>query len=146
MEKIFTIGFTEKTAEDFFGLLKKNSVHLLSDIRLKNSSQIAGFSKGIDLKYFLTFFNIGYIHDLKFAPSKKILHDFKNKKISWDDYKIEFLTLMEERGISEHIEKFYSKADNVCFLCSEPTAENCHRKIVAERLQMTFREVEIIHL
>ena len=147
MEKIFTIGFTKKTAEEFFTLLEKNFVSVLVDIRLNNTSQIAGFSKSPDLAFFLKkICNIGYVHDQNFVPNKKILNDFKQNKITWFDYNVEFLTLLEERNISAHIENFYFGLDRICFLCSEPTAEHCHRKIVAERFLKPFPNAEIIHL
>ena len=43
---IYTIGFTQKSAEQFFEAIKKNNIELLIDVRLNNKSQLAGFSKG----------------------------------------------------------------------------------------------------
>ena len=147
LKTIYTIGFSKKTAEEFFNLLEKNFVSVLVDIRLNNSSNLAVFSRFPDLPYFLRrMCNIGYIHDKKFAPSKKILQDFKQNKIDWSEYKTQFLILIESRNVEEHIKKFYTELDKICFLCSEQEAEHCHRRIVAERFEMTFRGAEIIHL
>ena len=147
MKTIFTIGFTKKTAEEFFTLLEKNSVSEVVDIRLYNSSQLSGFSKFPDIKYFLKkICNIGYHYDKILAPSKELFNDFKNFEIDWFDYEVRFLTLMEERGANMHMILNYSNADRICLLCSEPTAEQCHRRLVAEKFQMIFEEVKIIHL
>ncbi len=147
---IYTIGFTKKSAEQFFGLLKKNNVRYLIDIRLNNSSQLAGFAKGRDLKYFLReLLGIGYIHDTKLSPTKEILDDYKNKLISWNEYEKKFIKLLEERNIRNHvIDNLYEVLDGCCLLCSEETAEKCHRRLVAEYIQRVFcnEEIKIIHL
>jgi len=93
--RLFTIGFTKKTAKRFFELLKNNHIKKVVDIRLNNASQLAGFSKGEDLKFFLNeFCNIKYLHDIDLAPNKKILDDYKNKKISWQQYDLLFNNLL----------------------------------------------------
>ena len=150
MRTIFTIGFTKKTAEEFFTLLEENSVTEVVDIRLYNSSQLSGYSKFPDIKYFLKkICNIEYHYDKTLAPSKELFNDFQKSVIDWFDYEIRFLTLMEERGANTHIALNYSDSDRICLLCSEPTAEQCHRRLVAERIKNVFSEdedIEIIHL
>src|SRR4030042_4875254 len=98
--KMYTIGFTKTSAEEFFGKLIKASVRKIVDVRLNNSSQLAGFAKKNDLKYFLqTIGNIDYIHMSQLAPSEKIFAEYKKNKGDWHTYEIKFLTLMEERRI-----------------------------------------------
>ena len=98
--KIFTVGFTKKTARDFFALLRDNQIKKVVDIRLNNVSQLAGFSKGEDLKYFLKeICNIGYIHNTDLAPNKKLLDDYKNKNITWLEYEQSFKNLLDERNV-----------------------------------------------
>lgn len=144
---INTIGFTQKTAEDFFELIKKADVQLLIDIRLNNKSQLAGFSKGSDLVYFLkTICNCEYKHCDEFAPTKEILDDYKKKKITWDGYVEQFLLLMEKRGVIKRFMDRFGKYERVCLLCSEPTPEKCHRRLVAEMIAKDFPEVKIQHL
>jgi uncharacterized protein (DUF488 family) len=147
---LYTIGFTKKTAETFFDLLKKNNVQHVLDVRLNNSSQLAGFTKGDNLNYFLKeLCKIKYTHDIELAPTKEILSDYKNKKISWDEYEIQFLLLLNKRGMHNKIlNKFPNGLNNVCLLCSEPTAEKCHRRLVAEYIKNNCRDfnIEIIHL
>ena len=150
MKTIFTIGFTKKTAEEFFTLLEENSVSEVVDVRRHNTSQLAGFTKPKDLRFFLNrICNISYRHDKNLSPNLKLLRAYRKNEIDWLEYEIQFLTLMEELNSTDYILKNFSDADRICFLCSEPTPETCHRRIVAELFQAVFREnedVEIIHL
>lgn len=130
---IYTMGFAQKNAETFFELLKKNGVQILIDIRLNNKSQLAGFTKGTDLEYFLkNLCNCDYYHGIEYAPTKEILDSYKNKETTWDDYEKSFIPLMKERNAKASFEKQFGKYDRVCLLCSEPTPEHCHRRLVAE--------------
>lgn len=145
MIKIFTIGFTKKNAEQFFNLLKKNGVKKLIDIRLNNHSQLAGFTKGEDLKYFLKeIAGIEYVHDLDFAPTKKLLKKYQEQKISWSEYEKEFNQILEARMKNRKTD--LNDYDLSCFLCSEPTAEKCHRRLVTEYLKGKNLNMEIVHL
>lgn len=147
MKTLYTIGFTKKTAEDFFCLLEKNSVAAVVDVRLNNTSQLAAFSKFPDIKFFLQkILNADYIHDKNFAPSENILNRYKKKIINWADYEAEFAELMNARNIDEYIKKKYSDSDKVCLLCSEPTPENCHRRLIAEKFSEVLGDIKIIHL
>lgn len=145
MIKVFTIGFTKKTAEHFFELLKKNGVKKIVDIRIKNSSQLAGFAKGHDLAYFLKVIaNIEYIHITDFAPTKELLLDYKNKKIDWLTYEYLYRNLIIQRNI---LSKYnVSTFDNACFLCSEETPEQCHRRLLVEFIKEKKTDIQIIHL
>lgn len=130
---IFTMGFAQKNAEKFFELLKENKVEALIDIRLNNKSQLAGFTKGNDLEYFLSkLCDCKYFHELDFAPTKDILDSYKDKKITWDEYEKAFIPLMQKREAKMIFDKKYRKYNSICLLCSEPTAEQCHRRLVAE--------------
>ena len=142
---IYTIGFTKKTAEEFFTLLKKNKVKNLIDVRLNNVSQLAGFTKQDDLKFFLKeLCDISYFHILDFAPTDYILKRYKNKTIDWNQYEMEFNELIRNRKIENSIN--VELLNDACLLCSEPTAEKCHRRLVAEYLQSVFPQINIIHL
>ena len=145
--KLYTIGFTQKNARKFFNLLRDNNVKTIVDIRLNNTSQLAAFAKGEDLKFFLTeFCNIDYIHDTTFAPTEELLKDYKNKKVSWLDYEKEFDRIMEKRNIESYIAKNYADKDSICLLCSEALPNQCHRRLVAEMFKKILDEVQIIHL
>lgn len=150
MINIFTIGFTKKSAEEFFYLLERNEVKLLFDVRLNNSNQLAGFTKGNDLEFFLRkILSIDYIHDIRFSPTKEILSDYKNKIISWDEYEKKFTMLLNDRKLEKYIcEELSDKLDGICFLCSEDKADFCHRRLVVEYIKMVLRksEINIVHL
>lgn len=147
--KIYTIGFTKKSAKDFFSILKKNNISKLIDIRLNNASQLAGFSKGPDLKYFLKeLCEIDYTHDIDFAPTKEILDDYKKSRITWSQYEERFNDLLTNRNITSALNNYLSKPGEICLLCSESTPDNCHRRLVAEYAEKYFPDldIEIIHL
>ncbi len=129
--KLFTIGFTQKSAEDFFNLLKNNKVKILIDVRLNNVSQLAGFTKKRDLEYFLKeICQIKYVHYDFLAPTKEILNDFKKKKITWKQYEERFLALLNDREAISKIEN--NQLDYACLLCSESSAEMCHRTLLGK--------------
>lgn len=147
MNNLCTIGFTQKTAEKFFDLLKESNVKTVLDIRLNNTSQLAGFAKFPDLQYFLKkIYDIEYIHDTNFAPTESTLKRFKNKEIDWDGYVQEFTHTMNSRKIENYIAENYTNYDNICLLCSEPTAEKCHRRLIAEIFQNHYSNLKIRHL
>lgn len=143
---IFTIGFTQKTAAEFFGLLKKHSMRRLIDVRLNNVSQLAGFSKRDDLAYFLhALCDMEYVHEPLLAPTQQMLDAFKKAKGSWNEYERAFLALMAERRIEEELDPSLF-AGRTVLLCSEPTAEHCHRRLIVEYLQAKWGDVECTHL
>jgi uncharacterized protein (DUF488 family) len=143
--KLFTIGFTQKSAEEFFTRLKRAGVRRIVDIRLNNTSQIAGFAKARDLEYFLRAINsTDYLHLPDFAPTQEILDNFKKKKGSWTDFESTFKCVMASRKIEEIAKNVLREND--CFLCSEPTPEHCHRRLVAEHLQEKLGNLKVIHL
>ena len=145
MIKIYTIGFTKKTAKQFFELLKKNQVKKIVDIRINNSSQLAGFAKGTDLEYFANeICGIEYTYIEDFAPTKELLSDYQNKKFNWIEYEKIYRNLIKGRKIAEKYN--ISDFDNACFLCSEQTAEQCHRRLLAEYFKEINPDVEIIHI
>ena len=144
--EIYTIGFAKKTAAQFFGALKAAGITRLVDVRLNNSSQLAGFTKRDDLPYFLQqICDAEYVHESQLAPTQEILDDFKKRKGSWEEYERRFLALMAERNIEETLPRELFEEPAV-LLCSEPTAEHCHRRLVAEYLESKWGGIEIIHL
>ncbi|MCL2638043.1 MAG: DUF488 domain-containing protein [Oscillospiraceae bacterium] len=143
---LYTIGFAQKSAEQFFNLIKSNNIELLLDVRLWNSTQLAGFSKGNDLRYFLkTIRDCDYVHALEYAPSKELLDDYKNRKISWTDYETQYRELIKQRNSLETFDFKYS-VENICLLCAEPTSEQCHRRLLAEMLAERLENIIIKHI
>jgi uncharacterized protein (DUF488 family) len=143
--KIYTIGFTKKTAEQFFETLRASGANRLVDVRLNNVSQLAGFAKKQDLAYFLKqICGMDYIHLPLLAPTQDILDEYKKHKGDWQVYERSFLGLMGERKIEQAVSREIL-ADS-CLLCSEEKPHHCHRRLVAEYLREHWGDVEICHL
>jgi uncharacterized protein (DUF488 family) len=143
--KIFTIGFTKKSAEIFFTRLKDARVKRLVDVRLNNISQLAGFTKKDDLRFFTKVIcNIDYVHVPNLAPTADILDAYKKHKGDWSLYERQFLDLMKERHIEEKTSP--ELLDGGCLLCSEEKPHHCHRRLVAEYLRQHWGHVEIEHI
>ncbi len=141
---LFTIGFSQKSAEEFFNILKLNGVIRLIDIRVNNKSQLAGFTNVKHLQYFLRIHDIDYLYRPDFAPTKVLLNGYKNKSISWNEYEIKYNDILIQRNIIENID--WNIFKNSVLLCSEPTAEKCHRRLLAEYLTKNNSEIRIKHL
>lgn len=144
--EVYSIGFTQKTAEQFFGILRRAGVRRLLDVRLNNVSQLAGFAKREDLKYFLReICGAEYRHEPLLAPTQEMLDAYKKKKGPWDEYERQFLTLMAERRIETALDRSIF-SEPAALLCSEPTAERCHRRLVLEYLAARWGGLAIVHL
>jgi uncharacterized protein (DUF488 family) len=145
--KLYTIGFAQKHAEDFFELLHRHGVQRVVDIRLNPDGQLSGFAKRNDLPYFLSKLVEGcqYVHLPELAPTKEILNDYRSD-LDWSRYVTRFEALMDERGIPEALSQAEFERRISCLLCSEPTPEQCHRRLVTERLAARWSNVEVIHL
>jgi uncharacterized protein (DUF488 family) len=144
--KLFTIGFTQTTADNFFSRLSRAGVKKIIDARLNRDGQLAGFAKAQDLQFFLErLASIKYVAEPLLAPSAEALQMYRKKEMSWDEYAAEYLRLIRTRSIETTLEK--AELDESCLLCSEQKPDRCHRRLAAEYLQAcsdgTF---EVIHL
>ncbi|WP_055532930.1 DUF488 family protein [Streptomyces graminilatus] len=143
--KLYTIGFTKKSAEKFFELLREAGVTALVDVRLNNVSQLSGFAKRDDLRYFLgEICGAQYSHRTELAPTKDMLDAYKKRDIGWAAYEGRFLELMKVRQIEDTVRR--ESLDNAVLLCSEDNAHHCHRRLVAEYLAQKWGDVTIEHL
>jgi len=144
--EIYTIGFAKKSAEEFFGALKRAGIRRLIDVRLNNTSQLAGFTKRGDLPYFLrALCGTEYFHVPDLAPPKELLDGFKKGQVSWEEYEARFRAVLDERRVEERVGRGYFEGPAV-LLCSEEKPDSCHRRLVAERLAGVWGDVKIIHL
>jgi uncharacterized protein (DUF488 family) len=144
--EIYTIGFTQTTAEHFFGRLKEAGVRRLLDVRLNHSSQLAGFAKAKDLPYFLReLIGAGYEHQPLLAPTQQLLDDYKKSHGSWASYEVDFLKLMRQRRIEAELDRSDFEVQTA-LLCSEATAEHCHRRLVCEYLAEYWPDLRASHL
>jgi uncharacterized protein (DUF488 family) len=143
--KIYTIGFTKRSAEDFFTTLGWSGTKRLVDVRLNNSSQLAGFSKRDDLSYFLNkICGMEYVHRPELAPTQELLDAYRDKALDWRGYEARFLALMAERKVEESVPR--EVVQDSVLLCSEWKPEKCHRRLVAEYFRQTWGDVEVGHL
>ncbi len=147
--KLFTIGFTQKTAEEFFRLLQEAQVQTVIDIRENRGGQLSGFAKHPDLAYFLSrLLGVEYLHEPLFAPTPEIRQAYRATR-DWPQYEKSFLELMEQRKVFEHVglSRFEGR---VALLCSEPKPDKCHRRLVADLLVEQWhakgKDGEIHHL
>ncbi len=143
--KINTIGFTKKTAKQFFGLIKGSGAKRVVDVRLNNVSQLAGFAKRKDLEFFLKeILDVDYVHLPELAPTQDILDAYKKHKGDWAVYEPAFLELMRKREIEKRINPEIIAGG--CLLCSEDKPHHCHRRLVAEYLEEQWGDVKVEHL
>ena len=144
MIKLFNIGFTQKDAEEFFGILKANKIDCLVDIRLNPNGQLSRFAFEKDLPFFLDKLVDGckYVHRVDLAPKKELLTEVRDKTCPMSkDYNLFEIAFFKQLATDSLIYNFveqFGKYKNVCLLCSEPTNEKCHRRLVSEKLLERF--------
>ena len=145
--KIYTIGFTQKTAETFFELIHTNNIQYLVDIRVHPSGQLAAFARQEDLPYLLDRLadHCAYIYLPDLAPTQEMMKEYRSGH-DWPRYMSRFEKLMDERGIPDTLDRQFFESFNCCLLCSEAEAQHCHRRLVAERMASHWENVEIVHL
>lgn len=143
--RVFTIGFTKKPAHRFFDLLRSSGARRVVDVRLNNVSQLAGFAKRDDLAFFLAeVCGMEYVHVPTLAPTKQMLDDYKKRRCDWNTYEIRFLDLMRKRRIEQTVAR--DIVSDGCLLCSEDTADFCHRRLVVEYLDQHWGGLQVTHL
>ncbi len=145
--KLYTIGFTQKSARQFFSLLLENGVRRLVDIRINPHGQLSGFARQEDLPYFLKELAGGceYLYLPMLAPTRELMTGFRENK-DWEGYVDRFEALMDERHIPAALDRTSFETAASCLLCSEASPEHCHRRLVAERLSRSWPGLEIVHL
>jgi uncharacterized protein (DUF488 family) len=145
LARLFTIGFTKKTAEEFFSKLKQAQIRHLLDIRLNNRSQLAGFTKRPDFEYFLMEIGkISYVHLTQLCPTNEILAAYKRRQLTWQQYEERFVDLLKQRHVEDTVNR--ESLDYGCLLCTEDKPDHCHRRLVGQYLSNRLGNLEIIHL
>lgn len=142
---IYTIGFSKKNLRQFISRLKDAGVKKLIDVRLNNTSQLAGYAKKDDLEYVLSLVGIGYEHHPELAPTEELLKKYKKKQITWQDYEKEYNNILLQREPLKSID-FGKQEGPVCLLCSEDKPEKCHRRLLAKYYSNHLPGVEVRHL
>jgi uncharacterized protein (DUF488 family) len=145
--KVYTCGFTQKTARQFFESLRRVGIRRLIDVRLKNVSQLAGFAKKDDLAYFLDVIcRAEYIHEPLLAATEELLDFYKKEHGDWTEYQERFLRLMADRRVEERLERSLFEEKPTVLLCSEATPEHCHRRLILEYLGDKWGDITSVHL
>lgn len=143
--RLYTMGFACKSAEEFFTLLRQHGIRTVIDVRLSNRSQLAGFTKQEYLAYFLQkLLGVTYSHRMEFAPTKKLLDDFRKGVLSWEQYEYWYNSLLLQR--QPHQRVFEKNLDHACLLCSEAEPVHCHRRLAAEFLKYIWPDITIQHI
>jgi uncharacterized protein (DUF488 family) len=143
---LYTIGFTKSSAEHFFGRLQQAGVRSLVDIRLSNTSTLAGFTKRDDLAFFLrAILDAEYLHEPRLAPTPEMLKAYQGKQIAWAEYEAQYTALIRERAVAATLDRSAFHGPTA-LLCSEATPEHCHRRLVAEHLSAAWGNLEVVHL
>lgn len=146
MPTVFTIGFQRKPLSEFMTLLRQAGVGAVIDIRLRNTSQLSGYTKRDDLAFLLREgFGMAYEHHPELAPSPEIFDDYRQDK-DWAAYEQRFNPLLVERQAEIVGRDVLSRHPAVCLLCSEPTADRCHRRLVAEYWADRIPNLTVVHL
>jgi uncharacterized protein (DUF488 family) len=144
--KVYSIGFTKKTAAEFFTALRQAEIRRLLDVRLHNASQLAGFTKRENLPFFLNeLCGADYLHEPFLTPAPDLLEGYRKKRISWQEYEPRFRSTLADRAVEKKIDKTLFHIPTV-LLCSEVTATRCHRRLILEYLQEKWGGIDIVHL
>jgi uncharacterized protein (DUF488 family) len=145
--EIYSIGFTQTTAERFFGRLRDSGVRRVLDVRRNASSQLAGFAKDRDLPYFLReLVGAAYEHEALLTPTDEILAAYKRRgAMTWEEYEERFVALLRERQVERHLDRA-AFSTPTALLCSEATPEHCHRRLALEYLAAHWEGLQIVHL
>lgn len=143
--ELFTIGYTKKSAEKFFGIITDNKIEIVADVRLYNSTQLARFSKSADLQYFLKkICGCNYIALKQLAPNPSLFENYKNGKTTWNEYEKIYNKFLDTQA---NLDFFYAfKNKRICILCAESTPGHCHRRLIAQKISKTYDNVKITHL
>jgi uncharacterized protein (DUF488 family) len=144
--QVFTIGFTKRSAADLFGTLQDAGVRRLVDVRLRPDSQLSGFARRRDLPFLLEHLvGATYEHEPLLAPTDELLDGIRGRRIEWSEYERRYVELLLERDVAASLDRAAYERSTV-LLCSEPTAELCHRRLAAEHLAEAWGDVTIRHL
>ena len=143
--QIFTIGYMKKSAREFFELIKANHIDVLIDVRLYNSTQLAGFSKSRDMQYFLQeLCGCGYVWAKQFAPTAALFNDYKSGQVDWTGYEAAYNDLLNMRNGLDFFRLYKNR--RICLLCAEETPDCCHRRLLAEKVAEEYGDAVITHL
>ena len=131
--RIFTIGYEKRSTQDFSKLLLENGVKVLLDVRYRPQSRKRGFSKKT-LGALCDSIGVKYVHDRGLGTPPEQLKIARAQggysTTLMDKYRTHLVKQIEPlrnaRALMETAE--------ICLMCYELDATNCHRKVVAEEI------------
>lgn len=146
MPTVYTIGYERRPLSQLIGALRAAGVDAVIDIRLRNTSQLAGYTKRDDLAFLLQEgFGIAYEHHPELAPTDDILDAYRRDE-DWEVYQARFRPLLADRQAEQTGHDILARYRTVCLLCSEPTADRCHRRLVADYWAEQIPSLRVVHL
>ncbi len=144
MKKLFTIGYTKKSAKELFRSLTENKVRKVIDVRLSNANNNCYYTHKRDFPFLLSLAGIGYEHKPNWAPEEWLFNGYRDKEIPWSQYVRDFYKIIGDRNIIQGVKA--EDLDGCVLLCSEATADMCHRRLLAEYFEDKMPEIEVVHL
>ncbi len=146
MAILYTIGYKSKSLATFISQLREAGVGAVIDVRLRNTSHLAGYTKRDTLAFLLQEgFDIAYEHHPELAPTLEILETYREDQ-DWAAYETCFVPLLAERAAEDVGREILARYRVPCLLCAEPTADHCHRRLVAEHWASHLPGLTIVHL
>ena len=146
MATIYTIGYERRSLSEFIGMLKAAGIDAVIDVRLRNTSHLAGYTKRDDLTFLLREgFGIAYEHRVDLAPSDEILDAIKQDH-DWQRYEDAFKALLAKRHSEDTGSEVLARYRAPCLLCREATPDQCHRRLVAEWWTEHIPGCAVVHL
>ena len=146
MPVLYTIGFQGKALSEFISLLRRSGVDAVIDVRLRNTSQLAGYTKRDDLRFLLQEgFGIAYEHRPELAPTPEIFDAYRREK-DWPAYEAQYGPLLVDQQAETIAHQIFARYQAPCLLCSEPTADQCHRRLIAEYWTNHIQDLVVLHL
>jgi uncharacterized protein (DUF488 family) len=143
---LYTIGYQRKPLAVFVGQLREVGVDVVIDVRLRNTSHLAGYTKRDDLAFLLREgFGIAYEHHPELAPTSEILDAYRDDQ-DWAAYECRFLPLLEERSAEKVGRDILGRYRSPCLLCAEPEPDHCHRRLVADYWAAHLPGLTVVHL
>ena len=146
MSTLYTIGTQGRSLSNFITTLREAGVDAVTDIRLRNTSQLAGYTKRDDLAFLLREgFGLAYEHRPELAPTPEILDAYRQDK-DWAAYERGFIPVLSERRAEAVGEEILACYRAPCLLCQEAKPAKCHRRLVAEYWESHLPDLTIVHL
>jgi len=146
--RLYNIGYAHKSAKQFFEEIKEHKIEIVVDIRLGNTSQLAGFTKKDDLAYFLDeICGCDYEHRPDLAPTKDLIDGYKSKTVTREEFGRRYCEIIRDRdsGVLGFADK-YRGYERICLLCSGADITSCHQQLLSSMLAEQVPSIAIVNV